>query len=110
MLMSETNINTAALSKMSGVSKRMIDYILTEERRASIEIAEQLAGAFGLNAWHLIIPGLKYDVAKPGILDKLIENYASCPPVSREYINQVAERDSEYKVEKEINNNGTHHQ
>lgn len=101
MLMRETNINTETLSRMSGVSKRGIDYILSGERKASVEIAGKLAEAFGLNAWQLIMPSLQYDIAKPGVLDKLIENYSNCPPTSREYISHVAQRDSVYKVNKQ---------
>lgn len=96
-LMETTNINTATLSRISGVSKRMIDYILTGERKPSIEIAGQIANAFGLNCWHIIMPSIPYNLAKSGVLDKLICDYMHCNEVSKNYISHIAERDAEYK-------------
>src|SRR3990167_876051 len=94
MLLKKTGISTADLAKKSGVTKRMIDYILSRERGASIDIAGKLSGAFGLNGWQLIMPSLPYDLAKTGQLDKLIENFTRCDQKSQQYISHVAEREA----------------
>lgn len=98
MLMAETNINTETLSRLSGVSKRGIDYILKNERKASVEVAGKLAKAFKIQAWELIMPDLKYDVALNKALETLVSNYSNCPTTSRDYIFSIAQRDAVYKV------------
>lgn len=98
MLLSTTKMTSADLSAKSHVSKRMIDYILNGERKPSVEIAGQLADAFGLTGWQLIMPSLSYDLAKNGTLDKLIKNYVHCGATSQDYISHIAERDAIYKT------------
>lgn len=98
MLMAKTKINSAELSAKSHVSKRMIDYILNGDRKASVELAGELAEAFGLDGWQLIMPSLPYDLAKNGTLDKLIQDFVHCGHASQDYITHVAEREAIYKV------------
>jgi transcriptional regulator with XRE-family HTH domain len=57
-LMLQHSINTAALSLSSGVSKRMIDYILNNQRNPSIEIIGAIAHVFDLKAWEMLHPTL----------------------------------------------------
>lgn len=97
MLMTKTNTSSADLSKRSGVSKRMIDYILNGDRKPSVELAGDLAEAFGLTGWQLIMPSLPYDLAKDGTLDKLIKDYTHCAQTSQDYISHVAEREAVYR-------------
>lgn len=98
MLMQKTGINAPALSKKSHVPVRTIYSIIKLERTPGIDTTDDIAKAFGLNGWHLLMPGLQYDIIKNGALDKLIEDYSHCPEKSQEYINMVAERDATYKV------------
>lgn len=98
MLMLKTSMSSADLSLKSGVSKRMIDYILGGERKPSVEIAGQLAEGFGLTGWQLIMPSLPYDIAKDGTLDKLIKDFSHCEHSSQDYIRHVAEREAVYKI------------
>lgn len=98
MLMQKTGINSAELHLKSGVSKRMIDYILNGDRKPSVEIAGQLADGFGLTGWQLIMPSLPYDLAKNGTLEKLINDFSHCAHASQDYITHVAEREATYKV------------
>jgi transcriptional regulator with XRE-family HTH domain len=99
MLLNKTNISISELSRRSGVTGRMIHYILNGERTPSVDIAGKLAGAFGLTGWQLIMPSLPYDLAKTGELDKLIENYSHCDTTTQSYVNQVMMREATYNLE-----------
>lgn len=55
-LMEKHNMSTAALSNHSGVSTRMIDYILKKERNASVEIIDAIGMTFELEAWEMLHP------------------------------------------------------
>jgi transcriptional regulator with XRE-family HTH domain len=98
MLMTKTGMSSADIAKKSGVSKRMIDYILSGERKPSVEVAGQIAEGFGLTGWQLIMPSLPYDIAKDGTLDKLINNFSHCDNKSQDYISHIAEKDAVYKL------------
>ncbi len=95
--MAKTGFTSADLAKKSGVSKRMIDYILNEDRKATVELAGKLAEAFGLTGWQLIMPSLPYEIAKNGTLNQLIKDYSHCGTESQDYINHVAQREAVYK-------------
>jgi len=98
MLMFKLNISSAQLAEKSGVSKRMIDYILSGERKASVEVAGEIASGLGLTAWQLIMPSLSYDIAKDGTLEKLVNNFAHCSNTSQDFIFQVAAREAKFEV------------
>lgn len=96
MLIEVTKISYGDLAKKSQVSERHIKYILRGERTPSIEIADQLASAFGLTGWQLIMPSLPYDLARNGRLEKLIEHVTHSSNESRDYILRVAEKEAKY--------------
>lgn len=95
-LMRITKIRKPDLAKKSGVSERMIGYILAKERTPTVDTAEALGQAFGLNGWQLIMPGLPIHLAKNGHLDKLVKNYARLTDEGREYVDRVAEKEAGY--------------
>lgn len=99
MLIDETGLKIAELSRRSGVSERMIRYILDQDRTASIDIVESLAAVFKLDGWHLVMPGLKLDLARTGKLQKLIGDYSVSSSEGREYIERVAEHEARYGSE-----------
>ncbi len=68
-LMRATGMKRTLLVKKSGVSERMIGYILAEERTPTLDIAEALAKAFGLRGWQMIVPGLPVALAKNGRIE-----------------------------------------
>lgn len=55
-----------ALGKKSGVAQATIGRILKQETAASIETVDQLARAFGLEGWQLMVPGM--DSQNPPVL------------------------------------------
>lgn len=98
MLMRHYEIDEKTLSQKSGVSLRMIYYVLNGERKPTIEIADKIASAFNITGWQLILPNLTDDLIKSGKLDKLMADYAHCSKESQEYIFHVAEREAKYKT------------
>ena len=71
-LMRTVKITKQALAQKSGVSERMIGYILAGERKPTVEIAEMLAKPFGIKGWQLTMPGLPVDLVESGKIEKLI--------------------------------------
>lgn len=50
--------NQSAMKRRSGVDQRTIGRVLSLEMNPTIEKVEQLASAFGLHAWQMLIPNL----------------------------------------------------
>jgi transcriptional regulator with XRE-family HTH domain len=94
-LMAQAGWNQVELSKRSGVSQRQISNILRQETGCSIEHADALARAFGLQGWHLIMPTLRRDLSG-GALEKLIDRYAAASAEGRAAIDRIAELESRY--------------
>lgn len=94
-LMGEMHWNQVELSKRSGVSQRQISNILRRETGCSIEHADALARAFGLQGWHLIMPTLRKDL-EAGAISLLIDRYAAASAEGRSAIDRVAELESRY--------------
>jgi transcriptional regulator with XRE-family HTH domain len=99
LLMQLTNMKKPELSRKSGVSPRMIAYILNAERRATIETVDDLAKVFGLEGWHLIMPSLPKDLKTSKALQRLVENYIESSGEGRGMIDMVAEREAKYGVD-----------
>lgn len=97
-LMKAGGMKLPGLAIKSGVSLRMINYILSKERKPTVEIAEALARAFNLKGWQLIIPDLPVDLARSGKLNTLVKNYTHSSEAGREYIDRVAEQEAKYKT------------
>lgn len=95
-VMRATGMKKADVAKKSGVSERMIGYILAKERSPTVDVAEALGKAFGLTGWQMIMPGLPVRLAKNGHLDKLVKNYSSLSEEGREYVDRVAEKEARY--------------
>ena len=96
-LMRETGLNKTKLHKKSGVSERMIAYILSGERMPTIEVLEKLAKAFGLKGgWQLMIHGIKIAPVDSGKIDTLVKHYTEASQEGRQHINHVAEREAKY--------------
>lgn len=99
-LMRHTETSKAQLAQRSGISERMIAYILAKERTPTVETADSLARAFGLTGWQLMIPNLSLELAKEGKLEQLVKNYSTSSRKGREYIDRVAEQEAKYGRDK----------
>lgn len=99
-LMAETKTSKQVLSKKSGVSERMIAYILSKERTPTVDKTDALAGVFGLKGWQLQIPGIKAAIAKDGKLENLVANYNEMSDSGRQYLDLVADKEAKYRNQK----------
>ena len=99
-LMNATGTSQEALANKSGVSKRMIAYVLKKERKATVEVVESLGKAFNLASWQMLIPNLQTELAKSGKLADLVKNYSNSSEDARIYIDQVAAREASAKKAK----------
>ena len=98
ILMRHKGWSKSELARQSKISLRMINYILSGERAPSIEVADQLAKAFGLSGWQMMKPNLPEDLLSSPTLSKLLDAYASASPDGRKMIDLVAERESKYRT------------
>jgi transcriptional regulator with XRE-family HTH domain len=96
-LMDEAKWNQVELSKRSGISQRQISNILRQETGCSIEHADAIAKAFGLQGWHLIMPTLRREI-ETGALARLVDRYAQASVEGRAAIDRVAELESRYSA------------
>ena len=95
-LMKHHDLKPDRLHKISGVSSRMISFILTYDRNPSIEIVERLAKAFKIPTWMMFLPELATLSFNTKQLDRLVSVYTRADTDSREYVYQVAEREARY--------------
>lgn len=96
-LMAIRDWNQVELSKKSSVSQRMISSILSEESGCSVETADALAHAFGLQGWHLIMPDLTEDLLKSKAVQGLFESYVHASPEGRALIDAMAAREAKLR-------------
>lgn len=98
MLMDMCGMENKDLEKKSGVTARMIRYILAMERCPSIEVADKLASAFGLTGWQLIMPQLMGDIKHLRHIESLIDNWNKADPDGKAFIEDAAKREASRKV------------
>lgn len=98
MLLDLKKWSNRELSRHCKVSDRMIGMIRKGDVKAcTMDVADELASAFGLETWELIMPHLKEDLIRSAIKD-LVKSYADADPDGRAYIERVAEKESTYKA------------
>ena len=96
LLMRLSAVNQTELAKMSGVSQKTISNILKGTQTPTIETADLLAAAFGLEGWHLIMPNLPSDLVSSPTIEALFSSFLGASAGGREMIIKVAEREAEY--------------
>ena len=86
------------LAEKAGVSQKTISNMVNPDSgiNPQLDNVEKVATAFGLSAWHLIIPNLPEELLRNGSLEHLAELYIRLPEDAREVINRVAERECAY--------------
>lgn len=95
--MLKTGIKLAQLERDTGVSARMIRFILDGERKPSVEIADAIASGFGLTGWQMLLPNLIDDLKNSKQLELLVQMFVDAPEDGKEYILRVAEHEAKYK-------------
>jgi transcriptional regulator with XRE-family HTH domain len=91
-------ISSKTIAERCGVSERMVDYLLAGERTPTIEVADDLARAFGLNGWQLLLPHLTADLARHNKLEQLLTHYGNASEDGRDHIDMVAAREAKYSA------------
>lgn len=97
-LMESENMELETLAKKSGVSSRMIRFILKQQRVPSIEITDKLAEAFGLTGWQLIMPNLMGNLSEIKHIDSLLRDWLKADQDGRKFIESAAHREAERQV------------
>lgn len=91
-LLQITGMHKNDVAKKSGVSSRYIDYLLNFDKYPSIEVAENIGQAFGLDGWHMILPNLDYELGKNGKLAELLKDFTESSKITQAYISEVLNR------------------
>ena len=99
LLMAAREWNQVDLAKRSGVNQKTISNILNGRNTPTLDKLDLIASAFGLNAWHLILPNLSSELVNGGTIERLFQNFMASDQKGREYINHVAEREATYKID-----------
>jgi len=90
------------IEKRCGVGHSIIQRIVTGERSPTIDQAEAIASAYGLEGWHLLLPNLPHDVAQTKTLSSLVESYIKSSQAGRDNISRVAEFEARYASSKPV--------
>lgn len=91
-----SRLTTAEISKQSGVSERMVKYLLSGERTPGVDMANAIGKVFGVSGWLMIHPTFKPNL-EGSKLEELTEHYLSAKPDGRQIIEQIAEREAKYR-------------
>lgn len=73
--LTDNYVGKAYLSAKSGVSSRMIDFLIKLERGASVDTADRIGKAVGVPAWLLLIEHLTIEMVRNKELCEIVENF-----------------------------------
>lgn len=96
-LMNQTGMKKTELAEKCGLSSRYIGYLLDFERYPTIEAAEQIAAAFKLNGWLIIMPNLEKHLINSNMLEDLINEFSLASKPTQDYINEILHRERQVK-------------
>lgn len=99
-LMRARKMKVPELAELSGVSLRMVRFVLKSERMPTIETINRLASAFQLSSWQLLMPNFHKQVDDGAALNAVLASYIDSDSKGRELIKSVAEREAEYNRRK----------
>lgn len=80
------------------VSQKTINNILHKRYRVKSDTADDIAEAFGLAGWLLIMPNLVRDIESGGTIAKLIESYLDSSDEGKRLILNLAEREAKTRT------------
>lgn len=83
-------------ARESGVSQKTVNNMLNQVYRAKVDTVDQLAAAFGLVGWQLLIPNLPQDLEAGGSLSSLIQHWADSSAEGREAVERLANREATF--------------
>lgn len=89
--------NQSELARQSGVSQRHISDIINGRTECTYPIAAALAGPFGLEGWHLQLPGLPKDLVASPSIARLVAAYINADDAGREFMDAAAAREAKRK-------------
>jgi transcriptional regulator with XRE-family HTH domain len=100
-LMDRRDWTQKALEKASGVSQRHISSLLNQKQDCTTEILAQLAEAFRLPGWLLLIPDLAVDLLDSQELPLLVRHYIGADPDGRAALSKLAQREFHLNPERQ---------
>ena len=100
-LMQKNGDTTYSLADRSGLAQSTVVNILSGKHKISVESADIIATAYGLEGWHLLMRNLPAELLSSKKLERLCQRYIASTEESRSYIDAVAERESKYKNQPE---------
>lgn len=87
---------TYALAKRSRMPQSSIMNILSGKHAISIDKAEAIAAAYGLEGWHLLLRDLPADLQGSPSISRLVDAYIHSSKDGRDLIDRIADRESKY--------------
>ena len=88
------------LAERSNIHKSTIGNLLSGRHKISVEAADAIARAYGLEGWHLLMPNLSDDLIQSPTISRLVQSYVAADDKGREHICHVAEREAAYSQNK----------
>lgn len=96
LLMDASDLSEERLAKKAGVAQKTINKMLNQTSEATLGTVEKIAAAFGATSWQLIMPDLPLELLSSAKLERLYDHYIKSSREGRDYIDHVAERESQY--------------
>ena len=97
-LMARDGLSQNALARRNRMNQKTISNILNQAKSPQLDKIEEIASAFHLEPWQLLLPDLPTNLAEGGKMNRLISAYLTCDQPARDIVNHIAEREAEYKT------------
>jgi transcriptional regulator with XRE-family HTH domain len=100
-LMEHHGFTQEGMAKKTGVSQRSISNLISIDSPHSpkLKTIEDVAQAFNLQTWHLLLPDAPIDMLLNSSIEKVVSNYASASQEGRDMINRVSDREAAIAVQ-----------
>jgi transcriptional regulator with XRE-family HTH domain len=100
-LMEHHGLTQEGMAKKAGVSQRSISNLIfiSSPHSPKLKTIEDVAKAFNLQTWHLLLPDAPIDLLLNSSIEKVVSNYASASKEGRDMINRVSDREAAIAVQ-----------